>query len=264
MNSPSNTGQPALRQLANRTLLGEAAAQSVSHRMRALLAQQATINMIFAAAPSQQEFLAALCREPDIDWSRVNAFHMDEYVQLPDEAPQRFGNFLKRRIFDRVPFGAIHFINGNAPDLATECTRYSQLLQQNPVDIVCMGIGENCHIAFNDPHVAFFNDPVLVKVVDLDTACRQQQVNDGCFDHIDAVPTHALTLTIPALMQAPHIFCMVPGINKAPAVNHTLHSAISELYPSTILRQHNNAILFIDNDSASQLRQPPTVPTLLV
>lgn len=236
--------------------MGEAAARLVSDRMRALLAKQAAINMIFAAAPSQQEFLAALCSQPNLDWGRVNAFHMDEYVQLPDEAPQRFGNFLKEHIFDRVPFGSVHFINGNAPDLAAECAHYSQLLQQNPVDIVCMGIGENCHIAFNDPHVALFNDPVPVKVVDLDTACRQQQVNDGCFDRFEAVPTHALTLTIPALMRAPNVFCMVPGINKAPAVYHTLHSTISETYPSTILRRHDNAILFIDKDSASQLPQP--------
>jgi len=256
MSSPSNAGQLALRQFDNRTQLGEAAARLVSDRMRALLTKQDTINLIFAAAPSQQEFLTALCRQPDLDWSRVNAFHMDEYVQLPDEAPQRFGNFLKTRLFDRVPFRTVNYLNGNAPDSRAECARYSQLLEQNPVDIVCMGIGENCHIAFNDPHVALFNDPVFVKVVDLDTACRQQQVNDGCFDRFDAVPTHALTLTIPALMRAPHIFCMVPGLNKAPAVYHTLQSAISETYPSTILRRHDKAILFIDKDSASQLPHP--------
>lgn len=246
-----------VRQFDNRVQLGEAAAQAVANRMRALLAQQDTINMIFAAAPSQQEFLAELCKQPDLDWGRVNAFHMDEYMGLPDEAPQRFGNFLKTRLFDRVSFRTVNYLDGNHP-AAEECARYGQLLRQNPVDIVCMGIGENCHIAFNDPHVADFNDPVPVKVVDLDTACRQQQVNDGCFIQFEAVPTHALTLTIPALMQASYVFCMVPGNNKAPAVFHTLNAPMSEVYPSTILRQHHNAILFIDNDSAGQLA--PTRP----
>ena len=242
-----------MRQLGCRNELGEQAALAVSNRMRTLLTEQDTLNLIFAAAPSQQEFLAALCRQPDLDWSRVNAFHMDEYMQLPEEAPQRFGNFLKNHIFDRVPFRTIHYLNGNTPDLASECTRYGQLLDKNPVDIVCMGIGENGHIAFNDPHVADFNDPVRVKVVDLDTACRQQQVHDGCFDVFDAVPTHALTLTIPALMRASHVFCMVPGISKALAVYYTLNAMISETHPSTILRGHDDATLFIDKDSASKL-----------
>ncbi len=250
---PSNTSRLTVRKFDTRTQLGEAAAEAVANQMRALLIEKDTINMIFGAAPSQQEFLAGLCLQPDLDWGRVNAFHMDEYVQLPDEAPQRFGNFLKTRLFDRVPFRTVNYLDGNLPDSAEECARYGQLLRQNPVDIVCMGIGENCHIAFNDPHVADFNDPVPVKVVDLDTACRQQQVNDGCFAVFGDVPTHALTLTVPAMMQAPHVFCMVPGRNKAPAVFHTLNAAVNETYPSTILRWHPNAILFIDSDSAGQL-----------
>lgn len=253
MNTPLTTGQLRLRQFDNRNELGKQAALSVSERMRNLLIERESINLIFAAAPSQEEFLAALCAQPGLDWSRVNAFHMDEYVQLPADAPQRFGNFLKRRLFDRVEFRAVYYLDGNAPDLADECARYGQLLNQFPVDIVCMGIGENCHIAFNDPHVADFNDPWLVKVVDLDRACRQQQVNDGCFAEFDAVPTHALTLTVPALMRAPYVFCMVPGVHKAQAVYHTLHASVSETYPATILRRHPNAQLFIDQDSASKL-----------
>lgn len=252
----SSTSRLILRQFDNRNELGEQAALSVSERMRDLLNQQEYINLIFAAAPSQVEFLAALCAQPNLDWGRVNGFHMDEYVQLPDDAPQRFGNFLQRHIFDRLPLRTVHYLDGNAPNLVQECARYSQLLNQFPVDIVCMGIGENCHIAFNDPHVADFDDPQLVKVVDLDTACRQQQVNDACFTDFDAVPTHALTLTVPALMGARHVFCMVPGIHKAPAVYHTLHSPVGETYPSTILRWHDDAQLFIDRDSASALPEP--------
>lgn len=256
MMTQSGTSRLVLRQFTNRTELGQQAARAVSERMRALLNGRESINLIFAAAPSQEEFLAALIEQPDLDWNRVNAFHMDEYVRLPDDAPQRFGNFLKRHLFNRVAFRTVHYLDGNAPDLTGECARYGQLLDQFPVDIVCMGIGENCHIAFNDPHVADFDDPQLVKVVDLDTACRQQQVNDGCFTHFDAVPTHALTLTVPALMRAHHVFCMVPGIHKAPAVYHTLHAAVSETYPSTILRRHDDATLFIDRDSASKVPQP--------
>lgn len=255
MISQSNTNQLDFRRFENRNQLGDSAAQAVGNCLRTLLAEQATVSVIFAAAPSQEEFLAALCQEEAIDWSRIHAFHMDEYVQLAEDAPQRFGNFLKERIFDRVPFQTVNYLNGNAPDLTAECQRYSDLLKQHAVDVVCMGIGENCHIAFNDPHVADFNDPVLVKVVDLDQACRQQQVNDKCFAVFEDVPTHALTLTVPALMQAPHVFCMVPGVNKAQAIYHTLHSPVSEQYPSTILRLHEDAILFVDTDSASRLPQ---------
>src|SRR5690606_38895270 len=131
-----------------------------------------------------------------------------------------------------------------------ECQRYATLLSKYPVDIVCMGIGENCHIAFNDPHVADFSDQASVKVVDLDMACRQQQVNDNCFGVLSEVPTHALTLTIPALMAADYVFCMVPGANKADAIRHTLLDDITPLYPSTVLREHRNAVLYIDEESA--------------
>jgi glucosamine-6-phosphate deaminase len=178
---------------------------------------------------------------------------MDEYIGLPGDAPQAFGQFLRTRLFDQVPFGAVHYLNGNAAEAEAECQRYTDLLRQQPVDIVCMGIGENCHIAFNDPHVADFNDPKRVKVVDLDPPCRQQQVNDGCFARLDDVPAYALTLTVPALMAAAHVYSMVPGPNKAEAIFHTLCGGISEQYPSTILRRHPSARLFIDQDSAARL-----------
>lgn len=144
------------------------------------------------------------------------------------------------------------YINGNVNDPDAECLRYEALLNEYPTDIVCMGIGENCHIAFNDPHIAFFNDPVLVKKVDLDLTSRHQQVHDGCFASIELVPEYALTLTIPALVKAPTVFCMVPAAHKAEAIYHTLVDEISEIYPSTILRKHPNATLFIDQDSARQ------------
>ncbi len=236
----------------NRQQVGADAAAMAANHIRALLQQKETVNIIFAAAASQNEFLAALVKE-DIAWGRVNAFHMDEYIGLGENAPQLFSVFLKERIFDKVPFRAVYFLNGAAPDAQAECKRYTALLHELPVDITCMGIGENAHLAFNDPHVADFKDPADVKVVDLDEACKQQQVNEGCFDDVKSVPNDALTLTIPALLRAPYILCMVPGAAKAQAVYHTLLSDISEQYPSTILRQHANAFLFIERESAAQV-----------
>lgn len=232
--------------------MGAAAAECVSNRIAGLLMHQPVVNMIFAAAPSQNEFLEALLRTPT-DWSKIRAFHMDEYIGLKPDAPQRFGQFLKERLFDRAPFLSVDYLDGNAAELAAECTRYAKLLRHYPADIVCMGIGENGHIAFNDPPVANFLDPVPVKVVELDDTCRQQQVNDGCFPSLNDVPTHALTLTVPALMAGRFIYCIVPGKRKAAAVYNTLHQEISEQYPSTILRRHGQAELFLDKDSAIKL-----------
>ncbi|WP_119081045.1 glucosamine-6-phosphate deaminase [Chitinophaga alhagiae] len=233
-----------------RQVMGAAAAAMAGDRIRQLLQQQEQLNIVFAAAPSQQEFLEALAADKGIEWERINAFHMDEYIGLDAAAPQGFGNFLKDRLFAKVPFRSVHYLNGNAADPQAECERYAALLRQG-VDMVMMGIGENTHIAFNDPHVADFNDPQLVKVVDLDYACRQQQVNDGCFETFAQVPTHALTLTVPALLKGRYLFCVVPGPNKAAAVKHTLFDSISEKYPSTALRNHPEAVLFTDKDSAA-------------
>lgn len=230
--------------------MGNDAALLAAEKIRNLLKIRDSISIIFAAAPSQNEFLEALSIQPGIDWNRITAFHMDEYVGLPADAPQGFGNFLKRSIFSKVPFKAVFYLNGNTPDLEQECKRYSALLNEYQPDIVCMGIGENTHIAFNDPHVARFDDPQTVKVVDLDQQCRQQQVNDGCFESVEQVPTHALTLTIPTLLRPEAIFCVVPGEHKAQAVFHTLNENVKSNFPSTSLRQHPNAILFLDKDSA--------------
>lgn len=237
---------------STRTEMGTAAASRVTSRIGRLLTDQETVNMIFAAAPSQNDFLAALLQET-VDWSRVRGFHMDEYIGLRPDAVQGFGYFLRQRLFDKAPFLSVDYIDGNAIDLAAECSRYSRLLQQYPPDIVCMGIGENGHIAFNDPPVADFADPLSVKVVELEESCRRQQVNDGCFATLQEVPTHAITLTVPALMAGRYIFCMVPGKLKAEAVYNTVKQEIAEAYPSTILRRHAKVELFLDADSAIKL-----------
>jgi glucosamine-6-phosphate deaminase len=233
--------------------MGLLAAGDVAKTIRTLLSEQPELNMIFAAAPSQNEFLEALRMEKDIDWSRINAFHMDEYVGLKADAPQRFGNYLKEKIFDSVPFRSVNYLDGNHPDPERECERYTALLQRYPTDIVCMGIGENGHIAFNDPHTARFNDFAWVKKVDLDQVCRMQQVNDGCFDSIGLVPEYALTLSVPVLMRGKYLFCMVPSRTKAWAVYHALNDPVSENIPATCLRMHENAVLYTDADGASML-----------
>ena len=238
-----------IKVLASRLELGGVAAEIVADKIRKLMIDKTFVNIIFAAAPSQNEFISFFLEQQDIDWGRVNAFHMDEYIGLPKNAPQLFSSFLKERLFDHLKFRTVNYIDGNTVDPEEECKRYSKILTENPPDIVCMGIGENGHIAFNDPHIADFNDPKSVKVVDLDLACRQQQVNDGCFAALSDVPTHAITLTIPTLISARSIYCMVPGKRKANAVEAMLNKEINEICPASVLRTHPDAILFLDRDS---------------
>ena len=230
--------------------MGCEAAREVAEQICKLLESKTEINMIFAAAPSQEKFLSQLIHDQRIDWSKVNAFHMDEYIGIHPEAPQSFGRFLRIRIFDKVPFRKVNYLNGRAESLDGECKRYADLLTQYPPDIVCLGIGENGHIAFNDPDVADFSDPELVKIVKLDPICRQQQVNEKCFETLDLVPKEALTLTIPALLKAEWMFCIVPFKNKAHAVYQTVYGEISEKCPASILRRKEKSSLYLDAESA--------------
>lgn len=238
----------------SRVKMGEAAASAVGEQIVKLLDQQEYINIVFASAPSQNEFLEALIKQTGIDWQRVNAFHMDEYIGLPENAPQKFGSFLREKIFKYLPFRSLNYINGSAPDPFAECGRYAELIQRYPTDIVCLGIGENGHLAFNDPHVADLNDPVRVKIVDLDFECRRQQVTDGTFGNINSVPKLAITLTIPALMAGKYVYGIVPGKNKTIAVYNTLYKKISEQCPASVLRKHADAVLFLDKDSAALIK----------
>jgi len=234
----------------NKSDAGKMMAELVVKRIIKLLKKKKSINIVFAAAPSQLDFIESLLIYKEIEWNRIKAFHMDEYVGLDKEDSRSFSNFLSQNLFDKVPFKEVNLINGKNISSINECLNYAALLQENPSDIICMGIGENAHLAFNDPHVANFKDIEIVKVVDLDSDCRKQQVNDGCFATINDVPKFAMTLTIPYLMKAPHIFCVVPGKTKAMAVYHTLFSPISEKYPATCLREHQDATLFLDNESS--------------
>ncbi len=233
--------------------MGEVSAKEISAKIKELLAVKPEINMIFAAAPSQNDVLKSLVEDKTIEWNRVNAYHMDEYIGLDKNAPQGFGNFLKDHIFGLVPFKSINYIDITTTDPDKEADRYGELLKNNPTDIVIMGIGENGHIAFNDPPVADFNDSRWVKPVKLDEICRRQQVNDGCFKTINDVPTHAMTLTVPTLVKAPYLFCIVPAPTKANAVYETLNGKIDEHCPASILRLQDNAILYLDGDSSKLL-----------
>ncbi|HET6568616.1 MAG TPA: glucosamine-6-phosphate deaminase [Rhodothermales bacterium] len=234
----------------DRESLGRAAAEAVAAQMDALLRTREEVRMVFAAAPSQEEFLAALRARTDLDWARVRAFHMDEYLGLPPDAPQLFGAFLRERLFGRLPFKAVHYLDPSPHDPLAECARYAALLQLAPPDLVCLGIGENGHLAFNDPPVADFHDAELVKVVTLDEACRRQQVNDGCFQELESVPRRAVTLTIPALLRGRYLSVVVPGPSKAPAVRAALYDPISTRCPATVLRLHERAVLNLDLASA--------------
>ena len=233
--------------------MGAAAARDIKACILTILKDKETVNMIFAAAPSQNEVLAALATDKEIPWHRVNAFHMDEYIGLSADAPQGFGNFLKTHIFGLADFKEVFYIDITAADAEKECERYAALLKEYPTDIVVMGIGENGHIAFNDPPVADFNDPKAVKPVTLDPICRNQQVNDGCFAKLDDVPKTAITLTVPTLFAGDHLFCIVPAKTKAQAVHATLCGEIGESCPATVLRRHKSAVLYLDGDSSSLL-----------
>lgn len=235
----------------DRASMGTAAAYAVARQMRILMAEKGQVVMVFAAAPSQNEFLTTLASLEALDWEKVIALHMDEYVGLSEEAPQSFRCYLRQRLFDLVRPGQVCLIEGNAPDLDRECQRYAKIVEANPMDIVCAGIGENGHLAFNDPGVADFEDREGVKIVQLDERCRRQQVHDGCFSDISEVPKRAITLTIPALMAAQWLYCVVPGLSKAKAVRDTIKGPIDTNCPATILRRHPRATLYLDRDSAA-------------
>jgi len=240
---------------ATRAEMGRHAARHVVDLLTSALAAQPRVRVVFACAPSQDEFLAALVEFAAgvVDWSRVDAFHMDEYIGLGARHPANFRTYLRRHLLDRVPLGSFSEIRGESPDPAAEAARYAALLAAAPIDLICLGIGENGHIAFNDPPVADFADPARVKVVQLDHACRQQQLNDGCFPTLDAVPKQALTLTIPVFLEAKHLSVVVPGMRKAQAVAAACNGPISNRCPASILRTHPSVRLFLDEFSALQL-----------
>lgn len=232
--------------------MGRAAADFVQEKLAVAISERGGANLILATGASQFPFLERL-KEREIDWQKITVFHLDEYKGIPDTHPASFRKYLRERILDEVRPKKAYFLNGDAKDLEKEMEDYTRLLKDHPIDIACIGIGENGHIAFNDPPVADFNDPNLVKVVELDEACRNQQLGEGWFAAFDDVPTHALTLTVTAIMDCRAISCVVPDSRKAEAVRRTLYGPVSTECPASILRTHKQAKMFLDTESAAKI-----------
>jgi len=225
-----------------------AAADAISDAAQA----RGRARVMLATGNSQLAFLEALTAL-ELPWRAVDAFHMDEYVGIGADHPASFRRYLQERFVDRVHPGAFHAIEGDAPDPGRECARYAELLAAGPLDLCCLGIGENGHLAFNDPPVADFEDPEVVKVVELDERCRRQQVGEGHFASIEAVPPCAITVTIPGLLAARRVLAIVPEARKRGPVLVALTGPVSTDCPASILRTQDHVLLELDADSAAGL-----------
>lgn len=234
--------------------LGAAAAAEAAAVIRAAVRERGVANIIVATGNSQLTFLAALRAMADLPWDHINVFHMDEYVNLPTGHPASFPAFLHRHLLDYVKVQAFFPVPGAAEDTEAACREYEALLRAHPADLCALGIGENGHLAFNDPPYADFADPLWVKVVALDERSRRQQVGEGHFKGLDEVPTHAITVTIPGLLAAKRVLAIVPEARKADAVARSLLGPVTEDCPGSILRSTPHAHLFLDSESASGLQ----------
>lgn len=229
--------------------MGAAAADFVAYQLETAIRQRGSANLILATGASQFSFLEVL-KEKTIEWDKITVFHLDEYKGISDKHPASFRKYLKERILDTVKPRQVYLINGDAENLEETLTQYGDLLASHPIDIACIGIGENGHIAFNDPPVADFNDPLLIKVVELDESCRLQQLGEGWFPTLEEVPKQAVTLTVTAIMNSKVISCVVPDERKSTAVRNALLDEISTACPASILRKHPHAVLFLDLPAA--------------
>tara|TARA_A100001015_G_C14821296_1_gene644796 strand:+ start:12 stop:785 length:774 start_codon:yes stop_codon:yes gene_type:complete len=232
--------------------MGFAAANFVEQKINLAIADKGVAHIILATGTSQFSFLNAL-KKNDIDWNNVIVFHLDEYNGISDTHPASFRKYLKERILDEVNPRKIFLLNGDAVDIEKVMIEYTKALENHPIDVSCIGIGENGHIAFNDPPVAAFNDSKKVKIVDLDEDCRKQQLGEGWFPTLEDVPRQALTLTIPTILSAKSISCVVPDKRKSEAVKNALQAEISTACPATILRTHSDTKLFLDKWAADKL-----------
>ena len=235
----------------NKLALGEAAADDAASIIQQAIADRDAAYVIAATGASQFEFLDALVRK-EIDWSKVVFFHLDEYVDLPEAHAASFRRYLKERIINRVQPRAFHLINGEAGDVQEECRRVGELILRQEIDVAFVGIGENGHLAFNDPPADFETDDPYI-VVDLDEACRQQQVGEGWFRSVDEVPRQAISMSIKQILKSRNILCIVPDKRKAEAVRASVKSEVSPLKPASILQQHPSVTLYLDRESSSLL-----------
>lgn len=237
----------------SRESMGAAAAKSAAEALRAIGKDHETIAAIFATGASQLATLDALTKIDNLPWNQVRGFHMDEYIGLPVDHPASFRGYLRRKLTEKVPIREFFEVDGTASDPEQVCRDYAEKLRASDPQLCLLGIGENGHLAFNDPALADFNDPLDVKVVHLDSMCRQQQAAEGWFDTPEDVPEYAITLTIPTLLRVPKLIVSVPGNRKAKIMRRTLEEAISTACPATILRTHPDVTVYLDKDSAAQL-----------
>jgi glucosamine-6-phosphate deaminase len=253
MTSPQEFGGATVYRHPDVAAMNRAAADQAATSMRAAVRDRGVAHVMFATGNSQLGFLDALVAEtPDVPWSDTVVFHMDEYVGVGPDHPAGFQKYIRERIVDRTAPRAAYYVEGLG-DPEAECTRYADLLRAHPLDLCCLGIGENGHLAFNDPPVADFDDPLDVKVVELDTACRQQQINEGHFPDLASMPTHAITVTIPALLRATAVLAIVPEARKAEPVRAALIGPISTACPASALRTVDHATVHLEPDSARLL-----------
>ena len=239
---------------ASKRGLAEAAAARAAEVIRAAIAERGEARIVAATGASQFEFLDELTKRSEVEWQRVVFFHLDEYVGLPESHPASFRKYLKERIAARVPSRAFHFIQGDAPDPRAECRRLAALISERPVDVAFVGIGENGHLAFNDPPADFeTEEPYLV--VDLDEACRRQQVGEGWFEGLDEVPRQAVSMSIKQILKAREIICVAPDARKARAVRDCIESEVSPDRPASAMRSHDGTTIYLDRESASLLEE---------
>lgn len=242
-----------IRIFDTRPEMAQAAAERAATVLRETLARAGRANVIAATGASQFEFLEALVAAPGIDWSRTVFFHLDEYVGLPETHPASFRRYLRERIVERVHPGAFHFVNGDAADPVAECFRVGELIQLHPIDVAFVGIGENGHLAFNDPPADFETGKPYV-VVSLDETCRRQQMGEGWFPSLDAVPARAISMSVKQILKSREILCIVPDARKAQAVHECVDGAVSPRHPASILQEHPRTTLYLDAASAALLR----------
>ena len=248
-------GQLDLKVFDSKIDLGKTAATDAAKIIQAAITERGEANLIAATGASQFEFLDYLVVQP-IDWTKVVFFHLDEYVGLAETHPASFRRYLKERIIDRVNPRAFHLINGDSTDVIEECRRVGELISRNPIDAAFVGIGENGHLAFNDPPADFeTTEPYLI--VELDEACRNQQVGEGWFSSIEEVPTQAISMSINQILKARNILCIVPDERKAEAVRNCVELEVSPLRPASILQQHHSVALYLDRHSARLLQVFP-------
>ncbi len=237
----------------SRQAAGEAAARAVAEAMHAVLPAQGDLGVIFATGASQLSMLRSLVERRDVPWGRIVGFHMDEYAGLPADHFASFRHYMRMELTSRVAIKAFHEVDGSNPDTEQACAQYAAALKVGNPQICLLGIGENGHLAFNDPFLCDFHDPLDVRLVMLDNACREQQVAEGWFPTFDAVPKQAITLTIPALVRVPKLIASVPGIRKAKIVRRVIEDEISNACPATLLKTHPDATVYLDDESSSEL-----------